>query len=227
MLPENNLTARRRWQSGDGGQLGGLGATKNDCPPLLAQRNATLSVGNLLRSSYLLYFSQPAADRHLFKAMKGKPIRSIVELGIDLPGRTERLLEVAAWRADCLPLRYTGIDPFDSRPASQPKLSLKQAFAQLRPSGAKVQLVPGEPFAALSRVANSLSATDLLLISLVYDKESLSPAWKYVPRMLGPHSLVYVQEPGSAAGKETWRPLQSVEITSLAAQATQSLRRSA
>jgi hypothetical protein len=34
------------------------------------QRNATLSVGSLLKSPYLLYFSQPAADRTLFKAMK-------------------------------------------------------------------------------------------------------------------------------------------------------------
>ena len=66
-----------------------------------------MSVGSLFRSSYLLYFSQPAADRALYRAARGKPIRSIVELGIGLPGRTPRLLEVARWRAQNLPLRYT------------------------------------------------------------------------------------------------------------------------
>ena len=69
-----------------------------------------MSVGSLLRNSYLLYFSQPAADRALYKALAGRPVRSIVELGISLGERTTRLLEVASWRSDCLPLRYTGIE---------------------------------------------------------------------------------------------------------------------
>ena len=34
------------------------------------QRNATLSVGNLLRSAYLFCFSQPAADKGLTKARR-------------------------------------------------------------------------------------------------------------------------------------------------------------
>src|SRR5688500_10086785 len=37
------------------------------------QRNATLSVGSLIRSAYLLYFSQPAGDRALYKALKSRP----------------------------------------------------------------------------------------------------------------------------------------------------------
>jgi hypothetical protein len=186
-----------------------------------------LSVGSLLRSSYLLYFSQPAADRTLFKAIKAKPIRSIVELGVGLSGRTERILEIAAWRPDCLPLRYTGIDPFDSRPAGQPKLSLKEAYSQLRTTGAKAQLVPGEPFSALHRVANSLAGTDLLLISGIYDAESLAPAWKYIPRMLQPSSLVFLQEPGPATGKEFWRQIKAEEIADLASRRAKSLRRAA
>src|SRR5437667_2670849 len=88
-----------------------------------------VSVGSLLRSFYLLYFSQPAADRALFRAVRARPIRSIVELGISLNRRTPRLLEIAGWRTGNSPLRYTGIDQFESRPADQPSLSVKQAFA--------------------------------------------------------------------------------------------------
>ena len=86
---------------------------------------------------------------------------------------------------------YTAIDQFESRGESQPRLSLKEAFHVLRPTGVKLQLVPGDPLSALSRIANSLAGTDLLLIAADQDRQSLAQAWKYVPRMLAPgaHSL--------------------------------------
>jgi hypothetical protein len=195
--------------------------------PSSAQRNATLSVGNLLRSSYLYYFSQPASDRSLFKAMKGRPIRSIVEIGVALGGRTERLLEVAAWQPDCLPLKYAGIDLFDSRPVGRPKLSLKQAFHDLRATGATIRLVPGDPLSALSRTANALTGTDLLLISGPQDLQSLAAAWKYVPRMIHPETLVFVEDSGGTAKNATWRLVPAAEITRLAAAAGRALRQAA
>src|SRR5262245_42549056 len=103
--------------------------------PLWPQRNATLSVGRLLRSLYLRYWSQPAADRALYKAIYSHSIRSIVELGIGLEGRTQRVLEVCLWRRGIESLRYTGIDLFEARPAGQSRLSLKEAFARLREPG--------------------------------------------------------------------------------------------
>src|SRR5436190_5244518 len=51
------------------------------CQSLWPQRNATLSVGSLIRSSYLLYFSQPASDRAVYKAVSGRKVRGIVEIG--------------------------------------------------------------------------------------------------------------------------------------------------
>jgi hypothetical protein len=186
-----------------------------------------LSVGNLLRSSYLYYFSQPASDRTLFKAMKGRPIRSIVEIGVALGGRTERLLEVAAWQPKCLPLQYTGIDLFDSRPAGQPKLSLKQAFHDLRATGATIRLVPGDPLAALCRTANALTGTDLLLVSGPQDPHSLAAAWKYVPRMIHGETLVFVEQAGESAKNPAWRLLPAAEITRLAAAAGRALRQAA
>jgi hypothetical protein len=191
------------------------------------QRNATLSVGSLLRSTYLLYFSQPAAERPLYRSARGKAIRSIVELGIDLGCRTPRLLEVASWRTQNLPLRYTGIDLFEARPGGQPGLSLKQAFAALKQANVNVQLVPGDPAGALRRVANSLAHTDLLVIAADQDPQSLAAAWIWMPRMLAATSLVFLQEPDVKPGQPHWRLLTIADIRRLADKAGKSLRRAA
>lgn len=184
-----------------------------------------MGVGRLLRSSYLLRLSQPAADRALYQAIAGHPVRAIVELGIDPAGRTARLLEVASWRADGPSLRYTGIDLYDARPTPLPRLPLKQAHALLRAAPARVQLVPGDPHTALARVANELGATDLLVVSANADSEALARAWVFVPRMLKPDSLVFVEE-RSPAPKHRWRRLTGGEIETLARQASR-LRRQA
>jgi len=194
---------------------------------LWPQRNATLSVGSLLRSSYLLYFSQPLADRAVYKAVTGRKVRTIVEIGIGLAGRTQRLLEVAAWRRDCLPLRYTGIDLFEARPSHAPGVSLKQAFAQLRLPNVKVQLVPGDPYSALRRVANSLTGTDLLLIAGDQDAESLARAWTWLPRMLTQKSLIFLEEPAAKPGQKHWRSLKLQEIEEHASKASRAHRRAA
>ena len=186
-----------------------------------------LSVGSLVRSSYLLYFSQPAADRVLFRAMKGRAIRSIVELGVGLGGRTERVLEVAAWKTDPRQIRYAGIDLFDSRPTGQPRLSLKQAYRDLRASGAKVRLIPGNPYSALATMANALVGADLVLIGSGLDGESLALAWRYFPRMMHPLTLVFQQQGGAGTGKEIWRPVTHAQIETLAAAASRAVRRAA
>jgi hypothetical protein len=175
----------------------------------------------------LLYFSQPAADRSLYQALRGRPLRSIVELGIDLSCRTPRLLEVGSWQAGKRPLRYTGIDLFEARPSGQPMLSLKEAFTQLKQPGISMQLVPGEPASALQRVANSLADTDLLVVAASQDHESLSRAWTWMPRMLTDKSLVFREEPGPQRGQMRWRPLKLADIQRLATEAARSARRAA
>jgi hypothetical protein len=180
----------------------------------------------LLRSSYLLYFSQPGADRALYKALASRPVRSIVELGLSLGYRTPRLLEVAAWRSHCLPLRYTGVDLFEGRASTSPRLTLKQAHTALRNPNVRVQLVPGDPHAALARVANALAGTDLLLIAASQDPESLGRAWNWIPRMLTPQSLIFLEQPGGKGGSE-WRSIALAEVQQLALQAGKLLRRAA
>ncbi len=190
-----------------------------------------LSVVRLIRSSYLLYFAQPAADRALYRAIQRQPVRAIVEIGIGLGEtdgqRTERILEIAGWRGDCLPLAYTGIDLFESRPAGLPRLALKEAFGALRASGAKTRLVPGEAYSALARTANALAGTDLLVISAEVDRESLASAWRFVPRMIHPRTLILLQDTGTTVGRSTWRQVKHDEALKLAADANRALRRAA
>ena len=186
-----------------------------------------MSVTRLLRSAYLLYFSQPSGDRVLWKAIQRSGVRSIVELGIGFSGRTKRLLEVAGWKASPEPLRYTGIDLFEARPAGQPGMSLKEAYAEFRRPDVKIQLVPGDPNMALRRVANSLTGTELLLVSVSQDRDSLAAAWNWVPRMLTDASLVFVEEAGAKAWTTVWKQVPVEEVRKMGASAGRSLRRAA
>lgn len=181
-----------------------------------------LSALRLLRSLYLLYFSQPAPDRVLYRAIRARPVKSIVEIGIDLPVRTRRILEIAAWRKS--DLRYTGIDLFEARPAAEPKLTLRAAHTELRSLQVQARLVPGDPYAALVRVANTLAHTDLLLISANHDPQSLSRAWTYVPRMLTANSLVFLEEPGREGTPKSWTRITMEKVQELAGQAARSQR---
>lgn len=181
----------------------------------------------IFRRAYLLYFSQPALDRPLLRAIRKQTIRSVVELGIGSLSRTQRILEIAGWRPESEPIRYTGIDLFDARESDWPQLALKQAFAELQPSGVKVQLVPGSPGAALKRVANSLTHTDLLLIDGSHDADSLATAWTWIPRMLAPQSLVYWQQASGKDNQLQWRQLSIVEIQQFAVSSGKLARRAA
>ena len=91
---------------------------------------------------------------------------------------------------------YTGIDLFESSPDGKARLSLKTAHCLLQASGVRVRLVPGDPFAALSRAANSIGPCDLIVISADQRGESLDRAWFYVPRLLHAASQLFFGERG-------------------------------
>ena len=97
---------------------------------------------------YLAYLSRPAIDRPLYRAIRRRRIRSILELGIGDSRRAQRMLELAAGDCPEQPLAYTGVDLFESRPAGEPQVSLKEAYTTLRRLNARVQLMPGDPFCA-------------------------------------------------------------------------------
>ena len=150
-----------------------------------------------LRSLYLAYFSQPKQYRSLYKLLRSKPLRRITEVGVGQAQRTLRMLELCPPTEDTA---YTGIDLFEARQNGDgPVLPLKAAHSLLATTGAKIRLVPGDPFSALARTANALARQDLILISADQDRESLAKAWFYVPRMLHETTTVLLEEPAGDA----------------------------
>jgi hypothetical protein len=180
------------------------------------RRIAPLSECRWLRFLYLAFFSQPAADRFLYRGLRRRPCRAIVEIGLGDGQRARRVLEVARRYTGAGNLRYTGIDLFESRPEGQTPLSLKQAYQRLHLPGVRLQLVPGDPWQALSRVANTLRDTDLLIIGRDQDENRWQSAWFFVPRMLSETARVYRERVGVDGGPAGYEMLSRADIEGLA-----------
>jgi predicted O-methyltransferase YrrM len=139
----------------------------------------------------LAYLSGPVCERTLYRQMaKRQPVR-IVEIGLGLGVRTLRMFEVARRYSNSDEISYTGIDPFESRPADALALTMKDAYRLLRPQGVRIKLVPGRTVDATT--ANSLVNTDLIVIDAEVHESDLQQAWKYFPRMIHEHSLILRQ----------------------------------
>ena len=133
------------------------------------------------------------------------------------------MLELALLATPPQEIHYTGIDLFESRSkADGPGLTLKDTHRMLKATGVRVRLVPGDPWTSLSRAANQLAGTDLLVIGADQDQESLAKAWFYVPRMLHRGSRVFVAR-SDADGE--FREMALKDVTHLARDT--SLRRAA
>jgi hypothetical protein len=176
-------------------------------------------MSGLWRGLYLCYLSKPKGLRPLYRLLckrrKKSPIGKITELGVGTAERTLRLLELCPSADDSV---YTGIDLFEARTAADgPGRSLKEAHKTLAATGMKIRLVPGDPYSALARSANGLTAQDLILIAADQDRASLARAWFYVPRMLHETTLVFEEE--LVEGEPTWKPVSPDEIARRAAAA--------
>jgi hypothetical protein len=169
------------------------------------------------RVFHLTHFSKPPADRAIYRDMHQRRVRKILEIGIGTGLRASRMLWLA--RSLCPPagVYYTGIDLFESRTGpDRPGLTLKEAHRLLRPHGAKVQLLPGNPLTTLSRVANSLAGFELVIVSADWDAKLMSRAWFYVPRMLARGARVYLEDNKDSAEDGCFRLLSSKEVAKLA-----------
>lgn len=163
----------------------------------------------------------------LYRLVYRRPVRAILQLGIPHPGLTRRLLGVAAEQAGTAPIAYTGIDLFEARDAQAPRLALKEAFAMLRQDRVRIQLVPGDPDAALARVANFLGPIDLVLISADQEPVAMARAWRWLPRLLGPQAVVMIEESRTTSLPTSWRPLTTEELHARIAAASQRRQRAA
>jgi hypothetical protein len=147
-----------------------------------------------LRDLYLAYFSKPRADRAVYRSIHRRRWHRFLEIGIGRGVRAARMADMALRHHPKHELRYVGIDLFEGRPAAESGLSLKQAYRLFKAKGIPAQFVPGDPFSALARAANSLRDIDLVVISADQDPESLDRAWFYLPRVLHATSVVFIEQ---------------------------------
>jgi len=169
------------------------------------------------RSFYLSHLSKPSGDRLIYRTIARRKVQSVLEIGIAVGQRASRMIEMARRFHPVAEVRYAGIDPFEARSAMDgPGVTLKMAHRLLHSTGAQVQLIPGDPLAALSRTANSLGQVDLMVVSSRLDPRQLARAWFYVPRLLHERSVVLLEKllPG---GHTSVRLVTGDEIETLAA----------
>ena len=165
---------------------------------------------------YLSYFSHPAGDRPVFKAIRKNRVRRIVECGIGTTQRSQRMIEAARLVSPDADIHFTGIDLFEARgSADGPGVSLKLAHRRLSATDARVKLIPGDPLSAFARAANTLGDTDLLVISARQDPAALAEAWFFVPRILHAGSVVF-EEVALAGGQTLLKAVALDEIASRA-----------
>ena len=114
------------------------------------------------------------------------------------------------------PNSYTGEDVVEIS-CHGSRYIVHEILGLLTATGARIRLLPGDPFTALSRAANSLGGTDLLVVSSRVDPDALARAWFYVPRMLGEESLVLIEEAREPGSPLAVRPISGEEIAQRAA----------
>jgi hypothetical protein len=155
----------------------------------------TLHTTGYWKLIYLSHFSKPSSDRLIYRTVHRQPPRRIVELGIGIGTRALRLIDIAARHVSREEIQYTGIDPFEDRVAKEgPGLPLIIAHRLLKRSGARIQLIPGNPFEGLIRSANLLGKVDLLIISNHYQQvQQLKRLWFYVPRLLHEKTIIFLE----------------------------------
>jgi len=170
----------------------------------------------LFRRLWLTRLSKPAAERVIYRHVLQSPPRRIIELGLGLLGRTERLLQTvnAATAADAV--HYVGLDRFEGRtPADPPGVTLKEAHRRLTKL-ARVQLVPGNVDTSLARLCNHLGVFDLVLIAADTDERHLERCWFFLQRITSAGTTVFLES--RTAGSSRWTALPKARIDELAAQ---------
>jgi hypothetical protein len=176
-----------------------------------------------LRLFFLLHFSKPASDRLVYRELRKKKARKIVEIGMggaqgNAAQRAIQAVNVLKSFHAAADIHYTGIDQFEARIIDDgPRLTLRDAHRVLKATGARVQLVPGAAGEALSRVANGLKEIDAVIISADQSLEQMAQAWFYLPRMIHDATLFF-QEGVSSTGVTTMQLLSRDEIARLTVQ---------
>lgn len=172
---------------------------------------------------YLAYLSRPSHDRALYRWMRKAKPQKVLELGLGLGVRARRVIDYARLLRPGQTIEYSAVDLFEMRSEGQePGLSLKLAHKTLISTGARIRLLPGDPYTALARSANALGPQDLILIRADQDRAALERAWFYVPRLMHDTTRLVLEERTAEGGVAVRLPSRD-EID----RAAQSLRRRA
>ena len=177
-----------------------------------------------LKQLYYCYLSKPASDRAIYRLATELEISSVLEIGISSLERTCRMLEISHRFCE-QPIHYSGIDMFEAGVEGTAKIGLKLAHVELKKTGAKVKLTPGDPYSSLSRTANLLSGIDLLLIGSHVDEESLSRSWFYIPRILKNDACIMLEKQ-NANGEISFDELTVQDVEALAEKPFQAKKQS-
>ncbi|HEY6563359.1 MAG TPA: hypothetical protein VIY86_02580 [Pirellulaceae bacterium] len=172
-----------------------------------------MKAANLFRSLQLRYFAQPKHHRALFRHIEQTKPWRIVQIGMGRGELAKSLLEMVLRGKPAERPRYVGIDLFESRPSSQPGLTLKEAHREVRSDQIDIRLLPGEPSTALSRLANELRGTDLVIATAAQNTKSLNGSWHLVSRILHKDSRIWLET--EDGGQPIFRVLAPADIRSL------------
>lgn len=170
-----------------------------------------------LQRLYWRYLSKPASERDLFLHVLETPISSILEIGIGSGERAKRLLPLCTKAEGVTQIRYAGVDPFESAPAGQPHLHLKQAHRMLAELGVKAHLIPGDPQFAISRVANTVLPSDLVIIdgSFGCDTDTGKTIETWLPRLCHSNTTIFACDKQGGSLLKKPLPDQVVDASNL------------
>jgi hypothetical protein len=153
-----------------------------------------VSVATKLNAFWWCWLARPKSDRGLYRLIRKHKPRKLMLLGLGDVSRSLRMIAMARRYRPADSIEFAGIDRFDSRPAEQPRLSLKETHQLLRPTAARIRLLPGDPHETLPRAANTLHAMELVVISADQNSESLARVWFFLHRLLASNAIVLREE---------------------------------
>ncbi|MFW6170124.1 MAG: hypothetical protein ACODAD_06515 [Planctomycetota bacterium] len=185
-----------------------------------------MSAASLFKQLYFTHFAKPLANRTVFRTIMTTQAGHLVLMGLGDGQLARNMIQLAQHYTSRTRVRFTGIDLFELRTGNSSGLPLKRAHQMLHSLPAHTRLIPGDPFEALARHANSLLNSDLLVIQADQLGPAMDRAWFYVPRMLHERSVVLVNRAGQNGQPDRYEPLDGHAIQRLA-QATGGRRRAA
>lgn len=160
---------------------------------------------------YWTHLAGPADARPIFRAILGGTRRRLLEIGVGDAERASKMVQVAAASG---PVRYLGVDLFEARGANhRPGTTLKLALGRLTTTGAEIRLAPGEPAAALARLA-ALRDNDLVVVASEFVTED-PHFWRAISSMTTDNAAIFVERTLESGGSKFER-MEAAEARRLA-----------